>query len=178
MPQAADVRLVLLGEPALRALALGDLENAGRAAGVALPDAFLDDGPLWLLRLGQATTDPANAGWLVHAVVRRAGDTVVGHAGFHGPPDDGGMVEVGYWILEGHRRRGHARAAVAQLLAYAADHGARTARASVGPHNAASLALVRSFGFAHVGDRWDEEDGPELVFERALLRSRSAPPVA
>jgi ribosomal-protein-alanine N-acetyltransferase len=171
------VRLVPLDEPVLRALALGDLALAGRAAGVALPQAYLEDGPLWLLRLGQATTDPENAGWLVFAVVRQPGDTVVGHAGFHGAPDEAGTVEVGYWIIEQHRRRGHARAALAQLLAYAADHGARTARASVGPHNAASLALVRSFGFAQVGDQWDAEDGLELVFERALVRPRSAPRV-
>jgi L-amino acid N-acyltransferase YncA len=44
----------------------------------------------------------------------------------------------------------------------------RTCVASVSPHNAPSLSLVRSFGFRHVGDQIDEIDGLELVFERRL----------
>jgi len=42
----------------------------------------------------------------------------------------------------------------------------RTVRASVSPDNAASLAVVRAAGFTHVGEQLDDEDGPELVFER------------
>jgi [ribosomal protein S5]-alanine N-acetyltransferase len=38
----------------------------------------------------------------------------------------------------------------------------------VAPHNAPSLALIRSFGFRQTGDRIDEIDGLELVFERRL----------
>ncbi len=34
--------------------------------------------------------------------------------------------------------------------------------------NAASLALVASFGFEHVGEEIDEIDGLELVFERQV----------
>jgi hypothetical protein len=32
--------------------------------------------------------------------------------------------------------------------------------------DAASLATVARFGFAEVGEQWDEEDGRELIFER------------
>ena len=39
-------------------------------------------------------------------------------------------------------------------------------RASVSPENVASLALIRSYGFQHVGEQWDEKDGRELIFER------------
>jgi [ribosomal protein S5]-alanine N-acetyltransferase len=164
----ATVDLVLLPAAALRALVEGDLGLAAGAAGVELPGGFLEASGLWRIRLEQIVADPASAPWLVRAVIGRPSDAVVGHAGFHGPPDDAGMVEVGYEILPEHRRQGYARAVLTELLAWAAGHGARTARASIGPDNVASRALVREFGFQHVGEQWDDEDGLELVFERPV----------
>jgi ribosomal-protein-alanine N-acetyltransferase len=161
------VELLALPEPALEALAAGDLAAASAAAGVELPPVFLDDGALWGLRLGQLRGDPESARWLIRAIVAPGG-VVVGHAGFHGPPDERGMVEVGYFVLEDHRRRGYARGALGRLLGYAAEQRASVARASVDPANDPSLALIRAFGFVHVGEQWDDADGLELVFERPL----------
>jgi ribosomal-protein-alanine N-acetyltransferase len=161
-----SVELRLLPVAALEALEVGDLPAASAAAGLALPAEYLEDGPLWRLRLGQIAEAPASAPWLVRAIV--ADGLVVGHAGFHGPPDAAGMVEAGYVVFPPHRRRGHARAALGELARYAAAHGARTLRAAVGPDNAPSLALIRSEGFTQVGEQWDSEDGRELVFERPL----------
>jgi RimJ/RimL family protein N-acetyltransferase len=158
-----SVELSLLPAAALRALAEGDLAGASAEAGVALPAEFLEDESLWRLRLGQVEDDPTSAPWLVRAVV--AGGEVVGHAGFHGPPNAAGVAEVGYFIVPARRRRGHARATLGELLHFAAAHGVRTVRAAVSPDNEASLTLIRSSGFAHVGEQWDEEDGRELVFE-------------
>lgn len=166
MTTAPVVDLVLLEEPALRALAGGDLVAASAAAGVQIPPPFLDDARLWRLRVDAVRKSPEVTPWLPRAIVVGDDRVVVGHAGFHGPPDDDGMVEVGYSVLPEHRRRGHARAALAALIAFARERGARTVRASISPDNAASQALVASFGFAHVGEQWDEEDGRELVFER------------
>ena len=160
------VELVLLPAGALEALRTGDLAAAEAAAGLPLPREFLDEERLWGMRLGQIADDPAAAPWLVRAIV--AGGTVVGHAGVHAPPDEHGMVEVGYVVLPEHRRRGHARGALQALIEYAAARGARTVRASAGPDNDPSIALIRSEGFEHVGEQWDEEDGRELVFELAL----------
>ncbi|HWI70764.1 MAG TPA: GNAT family protein, partial [Baekduia sp.] len=117
--------------------------------------------------LGQVIGEPDHTPWLIRAVVTLDG-TVVGHAGFHGPPDARKMVEIGYEIEPEYRRRGYARAAVGELLAYAREHGAVVARASVGPENAASLALIASLGFEQVGEQVDEIDGLELVFERRV----------
>jgi RimJ/RimL family protein N-acetyltransferase len=160
--------LVLLSADALQALVAGDLAEASTEAGVALPTAFLADTWLWSLRLGQMIGDPACAPWLVRAVVGEPAGAVVGHAGFHGAPDERGMVEVGYRIVPEYRRRGYARAALTGLLDFAREHGATTARASISPGNEASLALAASFGFRPVGEQWDERDGLELVLERPL----------
>jgi [ribosomal protein S5]-alanine N-acetyltransferase len=91
----------------------------------------------------------------------------VGHAGFHGPPDAAGMVEVGYSVDPAWRRQGYATAMVRELLQRAAgEPGVRTVRATISPDNIASLGTIAGFGFAGNGEQWDEEDGRELIFDR------------
>jgi RimJ/RimL family protein N-acetyltransferase len=162
------IELPVLGADVLEPLVAGDLARAGAALGHELPPEFLPDTWLWSLRLGQLLGEPDQAPWLIRAILAQPAGIVVGHAGFHGPPDAEGMVEVGYRIVPAHRRRGYARAALHALLAYARAHGARTARASIGPGNAASLALAASEGFVQTGEQWDDIDGLELVLERPL----------
>jgi RimJ/RimL family protein N-acetyltransferase len=162
------VDLRLLSPTALEALVRGDLGAASAAAGVALPAWFPEDEWLWTLRFGQVVGEPDQAPWLTRVVVDADTGVAVGLAGFHGPPDERGMAEVGYEISPEHRRRGYARAALEALADFARAHGATVLRASVAPDNAPSLALTRSAGFVQVGEQIDERDGLELVFERQL----------
>ena len=93
-------------------------------------------------------------------------ERAVGRAGFHGPPDDAGMVEVGYSIDPDQRRRGYARATLAFCsIGRGRERDVRTVRASIGPDNVPSLNLVRQFGFVEVGEQWDDEDGLEIIYE-------------
>lgn len=155
-----NVELILMSEPVMTALLDGDIAHASQRLGLPLPRAFLDYDWLWRYRVRQVREDPEAAPWLVRAVVAMPERVVVGHAGFHGPPDARGMVEIGYTILPEHRRRGYARAAVATLLDEAAvAPGVEVVRASISPDNAGSLAVIRPFGLAQVGEQWDEEDG-------------------
>jgi RimJ/RimL family protein N-acetyltransferase len=165
------VRLHLLDADTLQALVDLDLDAARAQAGVPLPEDFLKDTWLWTLRLGQMIGEPEVTPWLVRAIVAEEGPgagRVVGHAGFHGAPDERGMVEIGYRVIPAYRRQGYAQAAVTELLAYAREHGAKIARASVRPDNERSLRIVGHFGFTQVGEQIDEIDGLELVFERPL----------
>jgi RimJ/RimL family protein N-acetyltransferase len=120
-------------------------------------------------RLKQLAADPSEQPWLVRAVLAMTPRRAVGSIGFRSPPDDYGRVEIGYDIVAGERRKGYAREAIDALLdcAWATGH-ARTCVASVSPHNAASLALIRAFGFRRGGEQIDEIDGLEWVFERPL----------
>ena len=160
--------LAPLGAGALRALSRGDLTAAGAELGLPIPDVFRDDAPVWRLRLRQLEEDPACAPWLIRAAVDRRAGVVVGHAGFHGPPDGDGLVEVGYFVVPEQRRRGYARAMLAELLDLARAGGARVVRASIAPGNVPSQALVARFGFRHVGEQYDDVDGRELVYERRI----------
>jgi RimJ/RimL family protein N-acetyltransferase len=154
----------------LRSLLAGDLPAARLATGVPLTEWFTSDDTVWLwrMRLEQITADPAAAGWVANAAVTVPDGVVVGAGAFHGPPDANGMVELSYGVDPAYRRRGYARAMLGELLRRAASEpNVVTVRASISPDNAASMATIAGFGFTHVGEQWDQEDGRELLFERA-----------
>lgn len=172
------IRFLKLPAPAMAALLEDDLDRANAVTGATLPAYFVSDRAKWLwrYRLTQLEEDPASAAWIVRAVATEPDGRVVGDAGFHGPPDAAGMVEIGYCVVPEHRRQGYATAIVAALLRRAgADPAVRTVRASISPDNAASLATVAKFGFTHVGEQWDDEDGLELIFETAPPRPATPP---
>jgi [ribosomal protein S5]-alanine N-acetyltransferase len=163
------IELMRLPVTALQALVAGDLQSASTESGAALTPYFLDAAWLWRIRLDQAATDLASLDWIARAAVDTSTGDVVGHVGFHGPPDDRGMVEVAYAVDPAHRRRGYATAMLRTALDWAGTaEGVSVVRASVSPDNEASLATLRPFGFEHVGEQWDEEDGRELLFERQV----------
>lgn len=170
-PNTPKIELALLSASVLESLNAGSIDRAGAAFGRQLPPSFLDHESLWGYRIAQVREDPGVLRWLVRAVIDAGSLEVVGHAGFHGPPDENGMVEIGYTIEPDFRRRGYARATVAALIDYASNEpGVTTVRASISPDNAASLATIRPFGFVQVGEQMDEIDGLELIFEVPVSR--------
>lgn len=169
VPANPSIELEVLSASVLEALASGSIERASAAFGRPLPQFFLDFEWLWALRRAQLDERPDAEQWLVRAVVDHSTGDIVGHAGFHGPPDESGMVEIGYTIDEPFRRQGFGRATVGALIEIAAaDPAVQTVRASISPDNAASLATIRPFEFALVGEQIDDIDGVELVFERTI----------
>jgi [ribosomal protein S5]-alanine N-acetyltransferase len=163
------IRLVELTPAAIHALAAGDLAAANRAAAVLLTPYFVsaDWRSSWLRRSRQVAADPGVTRWIAHAVVDPALQLAVGRAGFHGPPDATGTVEIAYAVDPAYRRRGYARAALEALLERAArEPSVRVVRATIRPDNVASRALVDQYGFRAVGEQWDDEDGLETILER------------
>jgi [ribosomal protein S5]-alanine N-acetyltransferase len=168
------LELVPLSLGAMEALLAGRRAEAGSAAGVRIPEGWPDehDARFLGLRARQLGDDPGRAEWPVYAIALRDGErTMVGHAGFHGPPGINSRgaadaVEFGYTVFEDFRRRGYATEVVRALLDWSRDErGIRHFVLSVAPDNEPSLAIVRRFGFEQTGRQWDEEDGEELVFE-------------
>ncbi|MFE4636048.1 GNAT family N-acetyltransferase [Streptomyces sp. NPDC056773] len=162
------VRFVKLNAKALRALADGDLAGGSAEAGVALDEYFISDRARWIFgyRADQLTKDPSAAPWTTRAAVSEPEGTVIGDAGFHGPPDEAGVVEIGYSVVSTYRRQGYAHAMLTALLARAAEEpDVKTVRATIRSDNTASLATIAAFGFTFVATRGNETDGTNLVFE-------------
>lgn len=160
--------LVSMSLPFMRALAAGDLAGATHEMGVELPDDIAEDLVNFLrYRIPTVEADPGVRPWLGRSMVWTHPDgrrEAIGTIGFHDKPDETGRVEIGYRVQPAFRRRGVATEAVRGLLAWAETQGVHRFRASVAPGNAASLAVIRSFGFEQVGSQIDEIDGEELVF--------------
>jgi RimJ/RimL family protein N-acetyltransferase len=168
---------VQLSPAALHALADGDLVSANAASSVPLTAYFTgpDWRAVWRRRSAQVSNDPDLAGWITGVIWDGQRRLAVGRAGYHGPPDRAGMVEIGYAVDPAYRRQGYARAALEVLLERAArEVDVRTVRATVSPDNAASQNLILQYRFAEVGEQWDDEDGLELIYEvKANLARRS-----
>jgi RimJ/RimL family protein N-acetyltransferase len=165
-----SVRIVHLDGPAFRALAEGDLAAANAASPVPLSAAFVEVEwrGVWQRRSKQAAEDPASAAWVTGVIWDEEQQVAVGRAGYHGPPDAAGMVEIGYAVDPAYRRRGYARAALEALLRRAAQEPrVRTVRVTIAPDNEASYRLAAQYGFVEVGEQWDEEDGLEIIYEVA-----------
>lgn len=154
--------------PAFDALARGDLAAANAASPVPLT-AYLA-GPerrgVWQRRSRQVAADPGSAAWVTGVIWDEGQRLAVGTAGYHGPPDAAGMVEIGYAVDPAHRRRGYARAALESLLARAAREPAvHIVRVTISPDNTPSYRLASQYGFVEVGEQWDDEDGLEIIYE-------------
>jgi RimJ/RimL family protein N-acetyltransferase len=163
-----DVRIVHLTGPVFGALADGDLAAANALSPVPLSALFIDPGSrgVWRMRSRQIEEDPASAAWVNGVIWDERRQVAVGHAGYHGPPDLSGMVEIGYTVDPAYRRRGFARAALEALLKRAAREPlVHRVRVSIRPDNVASYQLASQYGFVEVGEQWDDEDGLEIIYE-------------
>jgi [ribosomal protein S5]-alanine N-acetyltransferase len=172
-PETTRVSLVAVPPPVIHALAAGHHEQARALSEVDLTPYLLgpDCTNLWSMRSRQLAADPQSAMWITRIIVVNdspaASASVVGLAGFHGPPDENGMVEIGYRVDPFHRRQGFARSALEILLdVAAADPSVSIVRATISPDNAASRLLIGRYHFEEVGEQWDDEDGLEIIFHR------------
>jgi RimJ/RimL family protein N-acetyltransferase len=172
------VEILQLDADALRGLGDGDQAAAERTSPVPLSPYLAGDEcqRVWEIRAEQVVDDPASAAWITGIVWDPERELAVGRAGFHGPPDADGMVEVGYSIDPRFRRQGYARAALRALIARAeAEPGVRTFRATISPDNIASRDLVLAHGLVEVGEQEDDEDGLEIIYELPV-DGRPTPP--
>jgi [ribosomal protein S5]-alanine N-acetyltransferase len=171
--RADRLDLVSMSPAFLEVLLNGHRSDAGAWLGAGIPDWWPDehDERFLRFRLRQMQQRPGSELWLVRALVDREVGEMIGHAGFHGPPgrngiDKAGALELGYTVFSEFRRRGYATEAAGALMEWArVEHGVSDFIASIAPDNAASLGVVRKLGFVHTGERWDDEDGVELVFQ-------------
>jgi [ribosomal protein S5]-alanine N-acetyltransferase len=168
------IELVPMTPEFIAAVLDGRREEAAGLLGMELPDEFPSEGEKGFLglRLRQMREDARFRTWCPHAVV--LGGQMIGHGGYHGPPGVNSThnpeaVEFGYRIFPPYRGRGHATQAARMLIDLAEERaGIHHFVLSVGPGNEPSLAIVRRLGFKQTGERMDEEDGRELVFELTL----------
>ena len=164
------LRLELLLAETLELLLIGDTKGAESIQGLNLSGPFRQsvDDRFLRIQLERMRSRPSGRSWCIRAIVRDEDDAVIGHSGFHGPPEDVGRAEVGYNVLEPYRRNGFATEAVQSLVDWARRQGESVVYASISPNNLASVGVVTKLGFRHNGAHDDEIVGEEYVFELDL----------
>ena len=125
-----------------------------------------DVSPVWLAELRAATT--ADVWRHGVALIRRETGEVIGTAGFKGPPDDNGAVEIAYGVTPDHQSQGYATEAAHALTDFAfRDPSVRLVRAHTLPTANASTRVLTNCGFHFLSEVIDPEDGPVWRWEFA-----------
>ncbi len=151
----------------LEALIDCDYRRASACLGWELTPEFRESLGLEFLdiQLKLIRSHPERADWCVRAIVQVQDGVVVGHTGFHGPPELVGRAEIGYHVFAAYRGRGYASESAMALVGWAQEQGHDTVYASVSPENAASLAVLRKLGFRRSEGRNDETGDDLELFE-------------
>jgi RimJ/RimL family protein N-acetyltransferase len=124
--------------------------------------------PQWLDHLRRSAGTPGDPWLYGFFLVEKASGVIIGTAGFKGPPDGDGMVEIAYGIAPERQGQGFATEAAGALLRFAAaDPRVHVLRAHTLPEPNASTHVLRKCGFAHLGEVIDPEDGPVWRWERS-----------
>jgi RimJ/RimL family protein N-acetyltransferase len=130
-----------------------------------------DDEPKLAEKLEILNRAPEEAGWrgwvFLMGWTPDGLDRAVGVGGFHGPPDQDGVVEIGYAMQPSFREQGLATEAVEGLVDWAFSHEAVTkVCARTLPHLTASIRVLEKTGFTFITEETDESGETVRLFER------------
>lgn len=117
-------------------------------------------------------SNPEVIGWYGwYALLRSAEDgqyILVGAGGFFGPPDEGGVLEIGYSVVPMYERCGIATEMVGALVRYAfMNNRVKRIIAHTTPDNVSSVRVLEKTGFTFTGPGQDPgtvEYGQESPF--------------
>ncbi len=169
--RSARLTLWLMDEEFLAASLDGGARPRSSGGPLLLPEYWLSEAKLIRLRLSQYRNDEAYRQWGLWAILEPDSRAMIGHIGFHTPPDPPYLkhyaeqaIELGFTVFPDYRSRGFATEAVTALVGWASERGVRRFILSISPDNVASSTIAERLGFKRIGRWQDEEDGAEDVY--------------
>ena len=104
---------------------------------------------------------PDEAQWCMYLFIHQADRALAGLGGYKGPPDEQGMVEIGYQIYEPYRNQGLATEAADGMINRAFEHpNVTVVQAHTLAEENASVRVLKKCGMGFTGPFDDPEDGP------------------
>jgi RimJ/RimL family protein N-acetyltransferase len=104
------------------------------------------------LLVRMAENNVHRAGFGLYQITEGESSLVIGDIGFHSAPGDDGSVEIGYGLVESHRRRGYATEAARALVAWALQQpGVTEVRAETDAGHLPSQGVLLNSGFTLAG---------------------------
>ncbi len=161
VPHAPEHLRALIHGPEFYEAASGMTPATGLRNFIVSPDVSSE----WLVALENASEpDPWRYGFAVFHV---ASKMVIGSAGFAGPPDAEGSVEIAYGIVPTYQRRGYGTEAAHGLITHAqADPRVRLLCAHTLPETNPSTRILKKCGFRRVAEFEHPTDGLVWRWER------------
>lgn len=92
--------------------------------------------------------------------------SLIGSAGFHDLPNSDGMIEIGFGIVPAMQNKGFGQELLRGMWQMILEDSiVKILRYTVSPENLPSVHIIEKLNFNLVGTQFDEEDGPELIYE-------------
>lgn len=99
--------------------------------------------------------------WWMYLLIHQQDRALAGIGGYKGPPDERGIVEIGYQIYEPYRNQGLATEGAQGLIAQAFGHPiVQIVQAHTLAEENASVRVLKKCGMAFTGAFDDPDDGP------------------
>jgi RimJ/RimL family protein N-acetyltransferase len=138
--------------------------------GFTNPYLHLIEGPNPLThRIPRVEKDPSFADIGIILAVTKSDREIIGSAGFHDFPNEQGMIEVGYGIVDEMQGQGFGQEFLLGMWRMIIKRDdVKILRYTVAPDNGPSVHIVEKFGFVKVGEQIDPEDGLELIYEQSV----------
>jgi len=115
-------------------------------------------------------SDPKALGWWAYFPILKTENKLIGSGGFKGPPEENGIVEIGYEINEHFRNQGLATEFAKGLINHAFSIAqVQQVIAHTLAHNNASTKVLRNAGMQKIAELFDGEDGQ--VWKWSITRS-------
>jgi RimJ/RimL family protein N-acetyltransferase len=149
VPATVQTTQAALDGPDALAAALGTVVPVG------WPPQFLDAPALEFTRARLAAGLEQAGWWMYFILLPGVGPrpTLVGTAGYKGPPSADGTVELGYGIVAEYQRRGYASEATRGMMERAFGHpSVRRVIAETLPELTPSIGVLRKCGFRLIGE--------------------------
>jgi len=154
--QTTDRLRLVAGTKALAAAEIGDRAKFAKLLGVLVPDTWPPDSLRDVLGYiyGLYKEHPEWEGWLAWYAVRIDNDDPVlcGSVGFKGPPDEQGIVEIGYSVLPEFQGHGLATEMVAAIVKWAKRQPqVKRVEAETNIDNKPSIRVLEKNNFSYIG---------------------------
>ena len=154
--QATDRLKIVAATRALAAAEIKDPAKLSRLLGALVPQAWPPDSVRDALGYfyGLLNEHPEWEGWLTWYAIRIDNDHPVlcGSIGFTGPPDQRGMVEIGFSVLPDFQGQGLATQMVAAMVQWAKSQtGVKYIEAEAVNDNRASIRVLEKNSFIRIG---------------------------
>jgi len=128
---------------------------------VTVPDDWMEFGSApFNYSLNKIREHPEDTPWWTYIAILKNENTLIGNGGYKGPPDEKGMVEIGYAVAPGYRLKGYATEMAKGLLENALKNSrVKSVIAHTLAQENASAGVLRKCGLQWKEEVNDPEDG-------------------